>query len=200
MNVLKRNIFACFMGFAVLSVFNVNQAFAVDKGGFFLEPLISYEMGEPDSSYPAPFGAGDTELNGFGAGLRLGFHALESIFIGADGRYSIAQFKSDSLDEEIDTKSFNYGPTVGVQMPFLIGLRAWGTYVLGGEVDPDGARGIDENFTEADGWRLGAGMKVGFASLNVEYQDITYDEAVAGTAVELVNQSWVFSVSFPMSM
>lgn len=212
MKVWNRNIFACFMGFAVLSIFNVNQSFAVDKGGLFVEPMVTYEKSSSGNvNFPAPFNSSDTDIKGFGAGLRLGFHIFESVFLGADGRYSMPKFEDTALNQDTDAKSFNYGPVVGLQMPFLVGLRAWGGWVLGGHIDPDASRGVDEKFKSANGWRVGAGIKVAMASLNIEYQDITYDETqleqvgifttgTTSSGVELDNKSWVFSVSFPMAI
>lgn len=184
--------------------------FAVDKGGFFLEPSLTYQRGDGDVNYPDPIDDSDSDINGFGAGLRLGFHVYESFFIGADGRYSLLNFEDSSLDQDTDAKAFNYGPTVGFQMPTLLGLRVWGTYILGGELDPDKDEGVDAKFEDGSGWRLGAGVKLGIVSLNLEYQDMTFDETIledagvfSGTSlndVELDSKAWILSVSFPVSL
>ena len=53
----------------------------------------------------------------------------------------------DSFYQTADADVYNYGPTLGVQMPFA-GLRLMGTYVLGGAFDPAaGAYGIDLKFS-----------------------------------------------------
>lgn len=212
MKALNRNFAACFMGFALLSVFNMNHAFAIDKGGIFLEPMLTYETGKDGSiNYPSPVNSSESDVNGFGAGVRLGLHIFESAFIGVDGRYSMPKFDDTSLNQDTDAKSWNYGPMIGLQMPFLVGLRAWAGWVLGGELDPDRDQGVDQNFKSAGGWRIGAGLKVAFASLNLEYQSITYDETDINQVgvfatdfstdnIEFENKSWVLSVSFPMAM
>lgn len=199
------------MGFAVLSIFNVNHAFALDKGGLFVEPMVTYEKGDGDINFPAPINNSETDLNGVGLGARLGFHLIETVFLAADGRYSMPNLENTSLNQDADATSWNVGPTIGVQMPFILGLRAWGGWILAGEVDPDSDKGVNEKFKSANGWRLGAGLKVAMLSLNLEYQDIEYDETVieevgvftpgyTASDIELSNQSWVFSVSFPVSV
>lgn len=53
MTVLQRNIFACFMGFAVLSIFNVNHAFAHEGDCAFNRPAATYEKGDGDGKSSA---------------------------------------------------------------------------------------------------------------------------------------------------
>lgn len=181
------------------------------KGGLFIEPVLTYETGEGEVNMPAPLGKADTETDGFGVGARLGFHVLESVFIGADGRYSMPNFKDDALDLDTDATAWNLGPVVGVQMPTTLGIRLWGTYIMTGELDPDKHRNINVRFSEAQGYRLGGGIKVGYVSLNVEYEKLTYDDfnvdevgsfspGSSFSNVELDNSSWIFSVSFPISL
>ena len=182
-----------------------------DSGGFFLEPMVTYEKGEGDLNFPAPFSNDETDLNGFGAGLRLGFHILDSLFIGADGRYSMPKFEDKTLNQDTDAKAWNYGPVLGLQMPTALGIRLWGGYIYDAVVDPDASQGVDERFEDGHGWRVGAGIKLGPTSLNAEYQDLTYDTTeieqagvfTPGTTfnnVNLDNKTWIFSVSFPMTM
>lgn len=186
-------------------------AFAADKGGLFIEPMITYEQGDGKINYPDPINSSDTDVNGFGVGTRLGFHLYESFFLGVDGRYSMPTFKDSSLDQNTDAKAWNYGPVAGVQMPTLLGLRVWGGYIIDGELDPDKDKNVNQKFTQANGYRLGAGIKIGFASLNLEYQQLTYDRTKVSEVgvfntnqtfknVELDNDTWIVSVSFPISL
>ncbi len=188
------------------------NAFAIDKGGVFIEPMVTYESGDDgDVNFPSPINNSETDIEGFGAGFRFGFHILESVFLGADGRYSVPEFKDSSLNQDTDAKAWNYGPVLGVQMPTTLGIRLWGSYIYDATLDPDRDRNVNEKFKDGSGWRAGAGIKLGIASLNLEYQDIKYDttelEEVGVftpgstfTNVTLDNQSWILSVSFPMSM
>lgn len=187
------------------------SASAQNKGGLFIEPMLTYERGEGDVDFPDPINNSNTDIDGFGVGARVGFHVLESLFIGADGRYSIPRFKDSSLDQDVDAKAWNYGPLVGVQMPTTIGLRVWGNYIFDGSMDPEKDQGVDEKFSDAKGYRIGAGIKLGITSLNLEYQNIKYDKTEineAGTFnpnystndIELKNSSWILSVSFPISL
>lgn len=183
----------------------------VKKGGLFVEPMITYERGEGDVKFPDPFGKADTDVNGFGVGARVGFHILESVFIGADGRYSMPTFKAKRLDQDVDSKAWNYGPVVGVQMPTALGLRVWGGYILDGQLDPDKDAGVDQKFRSANGYRVGAGVKLGIVSLNLEYQDMKYDKTdvsevgvftpgYSSNKIELNNSSWILSASFPIAL
>lgn len=188
-----------------------SPAFAIDKGGVFIEPMITYEVGDGDVSLPSPVTNQEIDLEGFGAGLRLGFHIMESVFLGADARYSIPKFEGTSLNQDADTKAWNYGPVLGFQMPTTLGIRVWGGYIYDATLDPDSSQNIDQKFKDGDGWRVGAGIKVGPTSLNAEYQDLTYDTTEIESAgiftpgtnltnVDLDNKQWIFSVSFPMSI
>ncbi|MFY7994230.1 MAG: outer membrane beta-barrel protein [Bacteriovoracaceae bacterium] len=180
-------------------------------GGLFVEPMLTYEKGEGEIDYPSPINSSSNDIDGFGVGARVGVHIYESLFIGADGRYSMPNFKDSSLNQDVKAKSFNYGPVVGFQMPTTIGLRVWGGYILGGELDPEKDQNVDAKFKEAKGYRVGAGIKLGITSLNLEYQDIKYDKTeiqevgvfTPGSSysnVNLENQSWILSVSFPIAI
>jgi hypothetical protein len=190
--------------FALLS----SPSWAINKGGFFVEPMITYERGDGDVDFPSPLGSSNADTRGFGTGARLGFHLFESLFIGADGRYSFASFDDDATNINTEARSWNYGPVVGLQMPFLVGLRAWAGWIMGGELDPESSKGINTKFRDANGYRLGAGLKIGWSSLNLEYQSITYDDTkISGSGfsgstsgIELENQAWVLSLSFPLSL
>ena len=185
---------------------------AVDKGGFFLEPSLTFENGESQIDFPdsLPLDDSDGDIVGMGAGLRLGFHLYEELFIGADGRYSVPNFEDSSLDQDVDAKHFNYGPVVGLQMPTTLGLRFWGSYVMGAELDPEKDEGVDEKFTDGTGYRMGTGIKLGVVSINLEYQFIKYkdveieDAGIFGSGsfddTELKHRTWILSASFPISL
>lgn len=203
---MKKIIFASTLSFLTLST-----AYAENKGGLFVEPILTYERGDGDVDFPSPINSSESDIDGFGVGARLGFHIFESVFIGADGRYSMPQFKDSSLDQKADAKAWNYGPVVGIQMPTTIGLRVWGGYIMDGVLDPEKDKNVDQKFSDASGYRVGAGIKLGIASLNLEYQDLKYDKTdidevgvftpgYSTNNIELKNQSWILSVSFPISI
>lgn len=196
----------------VAAVTPFTQSFAQEnKGGLFVEPFISYERSDAKVEYPSPLGSSDGEQNGFGAGARLGFHVYESLFIGLDGRFSRLDFEDNDNDYVASGNSYNYGATAGLQIPTDIGLRVWGTYVLGGQVDPDKDNNIDLKFKDGSGYRLGAGILLGTVSLNLEYQKITYDKTeveelgsldpnAESSDFKMKSDGYVVSVSFPISL
>lgn len=196
---------------AAVTLLGTTVAHAENKGGLFVEPMLTYEKGEGSVDFPAPFSSSDTDVNGFGAGARVGFHVYESIFIGADGRYSMPEFKDSSINQKTDAKAWNYGPVVGFQTPGDLGIRVWGGYIMDGVLDPDKDKNVDEKFSEAHGYRVGAGIKLGIASVNLEYQNLTYDKTeikevgvftpgYKTSSIELENSSWILSASFPISL
>lgn len=188
---------------------NVRDANAADGGGLFIEPGVTYERGDAKLDLPTPFDDDDAKVNGFGVMARVGFHISEAFFLAADGRYS--QPTLDNDDYKTDATAYNYGLTAGVQMPTTLGIRVWGTWVAGGQMDPEKDENLDLKFQDANGYRLGAGIKLGIVSLNLEYQQLTYKDAelqeigpfnvgenLNGT--EATNDSWIASVSFPFSL
>ena len=178
----------------------------LSKGGLFLEPSVTYTTGEMKTSYPV-FNDSTEKTNGLGLGLRLGFHVYESVFIGADARYSMLNFDSSALNDKADSAGYNYGVTLGAQTP-VAGLRVWGTYILGGEIDPKEINNVDVKFKDFKGYRVGAGLYVGVVSVNLEYQDAQYDNvdysAVGFTgntdSIDGKDKAWIASVSFPVSL
>ncbi len=183
----------------------------VDKGGLFIEPILTYEKGNGEIDFPSPINSSNTDVDGFGVGARVGFHVYESIFLGADGRYSMPQFKDTSLNQDVKAKAWNYGPIVGLQMPTTLAIRVWGGYIMDGQLDPEKDQNVDEVFKKAHGYRVGAGIKLGIVSLNVEYQDLAYDKTEITEVgvftpgyktndIELKNHSWIFSASFPIAL
>jgi hypothetical protein len=204
---MRNGVFLAFVFFILCGLARAEE----NKGGFFLEPSVTYEQGDGNIDFSSSIlKDSDSDINGFGAGIRLGFHVYESLFVGVDGRYAIPNFKDSSLDQDIKATTYNYGPVIGVQMPTSLAIRLWGTYIMGSELDPDKDQGVDEKFTDGQGYRLGGGVKLGFVSLNLEYQYIKYDNTTIQDAgpinsadlnkVRLANQSWILSVSFPVSL
>lgn len=195
-----------FLSIAV-ALLTVNVASAnEDSGGLFVEPAVTYEMGSGQINFPAPLGSTDGDIFGFGLGARLGFHLNEAFFLGADVRYSMP--KSEFGDWQENAKAYNWGPVIGMQMPDY-GLRLWGSYIAGGELDPEGST-FDAKFKDGKGFRVGAGVRFQAVSVNLEYQELTYDttevQAIGpfGPAdfgsVELENKTWLASVSFPIQL
>ncbi len=158
-------------------------------------------------NYPSPLSNSSGELDGLGLGLRVGFHVSEIVFLGADVRYTKSQFTDSSVSYDSESTGTNWGPVVGVQMP-IVGLRVWGSYILGSELDPEKDGSFDVKFTKGTGYRLGAGFRLTAISLNLEYQQIKYDSATLQQlgpfsstngfdGVDLESQLWIASVSFP---
>ena len=186
------------------------SAFALDNPtGLFVEPMVTYEVGEARIGYPAPFSKSTGDTDGFGIGGRLGFHVWESLFVGVDARYAKLNVDNSTPKYSSDTTSYNYGPVVGLQLPTLFALRVWGGYVMDGEIDFERDNDVDLKLKDGEGYRVGVGVKLALVSLNLEYQDIDYDTvnfADAGifsgatTGQKADNQSYVFSVSFPFSL
>lgn len=186
-------------------------AVAADSaGGLFLEPAITYDSGETDVNYPSPLSNSTGTTSGFGIGARIGFHISEAFFLGFDGRFSKPQFKDSSVSYDELAESTNWGPVIGMQMPHF-GIRVWGTYVLGGNLDPESTGSFDVKFKDAKGYRVGLGFLLAVVSLNLEYENLSYDSADLQKLgpfssvgdfdnVDLDNTAWIVSVSFPMSL
>lgn len=179
-------------------------------GGLFLEPGVTYELGKTSVAYPSPFSNSTGESKGFGLAARLGMHAQEIVFLGLDARYAMPQFTDSSVSYDAAAVSTNFGPVLGVQMP-IVGLRLWGSYIMAGTLDPEQSGNIDVKFTNASGYRIGAGMRVALVSLNLEYQQLKYGEthleklgpfssSSAFDNVRLENQTWLASVTFPLEL
>jgi hypothetical protein len=183
---------------------------AESRAGLFVEPSLTYELSDSTVNYPAPFSNSTGKVDGLGIGARVGFHLNESFFLGFDGRYAMPQFKDSSVQYDAKSVSTNWGPVIGVQMPDL-GLRIWGSYILGGELNPEGSGSFDANFKNATGYRVGAGFRVSAVSLNIEYQQPKYGQSTLEQVgpfspgstfdnVNLENKSWIASLSFPLEL
>ncbi len=180
---------------------------ADSQGGLFIEPAITYERGDSTVNYPSPFSNSTGTVEGFGVGARFGFHLNEAFFLGIDGRYSMPQFKDSSVQYDAKSVATNWGPVVGFQMPAL-GLRVWGSYILGGDLNPEKSGSFDVAFKKATGYRVGAGFRITAVSLNVEYQQLKYGQTdleqsgpfTSLNGVDLENKTWIASVSFPLEL
>jgi len=176
--------------------------------GAFVEPIL---MGSNETftmrSVQLPFVTSNTSgtATGYGLGLRLGIH-LSEFFLGVDGRYNREQM-GDTYYQNANADVYNYGPTVGMQMPYA-GLRLMGTYVMGGQFNADpGISGLQVNFQNPTGWRGGLGLHLGSVSLNLEYQDLTYGSTQVVSLGSLALNSninmqtetsgYILSLSFP---
>lgn len=180
------------------------------RGGIFVEPSISYQAGTTDANYPQPFSNSTGRLDGFGLGARVGFHMNEMFFAGGDLRYTIPYFRDSAVSYEAKAISTTWGPVVGVQMP-NIGLRAWIGYILGGDLNPEQSGSFDVRYLNPSGFRVGAGFRVGPVSLNLEKERIRYGQAILEqvgpfatnstfNSVNLINDSWIASVSMPLEL
>ncbi len=179
------------------------------KGGLFIEPFLTYEKGELEVDYPSPFGSSTEDIEGVGLGARLGFHVHEIIFLAVDARYSMPNYDSSMLSGDASSNSYNLGATLGVQTP-VAGLRVWGTYIADGMIDPDSISNVDIKFSKLHGYRLGAGLYVSMISLNLEYENASYDKstvqsvgAITGGDLDNINanfETYVLSLSFPVAL
>lgn len=178
------------------------------EGGLFVEPAITYQLGDTVVNYPSPFSNSTGKVDGLGIGARLGFHLSEAFFLGVDGRYAMPQFKDSSVTYDAKAVSTDLGPVIGFQMPD-VGLRVWGTYIMAGELNPEASGSFDVKFAKPSGFRAGAGFRVEAFSINAEYQQIKYGESqleqvgpfTPGStfdSVTLENKSWILSASFPI--
>ncbi len=204
----KSRIFVCTL---MTIFFLIPFAVSADdsRGGVFLEPLITYESGQSEVNYPSPFSNSTGDVVGFGLGARVGLHVSEILLLGLDARYAQPQFKDSSVQYDAKATLTNLGPVLVLQMPD-IGFRFWGTYILTSELNPKQSGSLDVKFEDGKGYRLGTGFHVGSFSLNLEYQEIKYDQAKLEQpgpfgssvfdSVDLKYNSWIASVSFPVEL
>lgn len=178
--------------------------------GLFVEPGITYELGKTEVNFPSPLSNSKGDVKGFGLSAKLGFHINEVLFVAADARYSMPTFSDNSTGYNEQATAYNLAPVVGIQMADL-GLRVWGSYVVTGQLDPKSSSAFDVKFSNATGYRIGAGFRLEAISFNLEYQDLSYGTTVlqniggltAGTnfdSVTLKDRAWIASVSFPIQL
>lgn len=184
----------------------------LSRSGVMLEPFVSFtrETSEIKTSQ-LPIISDDTSgsSDAFGAGARIGGHVWQTVFVGADGRFSKTQFHDSSYGNAAGW-NYNLAPVIGLQMP-IAGLRVWGEYVVWGQYDPSaGRQGFDAKFRSPTGPRVGVGFHLGPISLNLEYQDLRYDRtdvqsfglinATSASNVDFVSRGYAASVSFPVEL
>ncbi|MBC7538507.1 MAG: hypothetical protein H7281_06790 [Bacteriovorax sp.] len=199
-----------FIGLILISSLAPAAHASESKYGLFVEPAITYEVGDNTVNFPSPLSNSTGSTNGLGLGARVGFHLYDVLFLGLDGRFSMPNFKNSSRDYDASSVAANWGPVIGMQTP-VVGLRVWGSIILGGSLDPERSGNFDVKFTDGSGFRIGAGFLVSLVSLNLEYQHIDYDKTTleqigpfsSGTTlngVNLENNSIIASVSFPYAL
>jgi hypothetical protein len=196
----------------VSSTSNTGHDRVRSDGGLFLEPML---LGSQEDSNiktsQLPLVSDDTSgtSNGLGVGLRFGGHVNEVFLLGLDARYSQMEMK-DSFYSKANTQVYNIAPVVGMQTPYF-GVRLLAGYVVAGENNPDaGVQGLNLKFKEANGWRVGAGIFVAAVSVNLEYQDLTYNtteiESIGAlnvgnnSNVDANNRGYTLSLSFPVEL
>lgn len=174
--------------------------------GFYIEPGITFEKGDNELDWPAPLSNSTGTTQGLGFNLKLGYHANDIFFLGLDGSYSKPKFENSATDYSAESTSSLYGAVIGAQMP-VAGLRIWGGYVFGGDLDPEEDGGVDVKFEGAKGPKIGVGLKILIVSVNLEYMDLEYGTSklekagpVTGTLdSKLKNKVGLLSVSFPLT-
>ncbi len=179
-------------------------------GGFFVEPMLIYSKNETSiKTSQLPLISNDTSgtLSDAAIGARLGLHVGEIFILAADGRYGKSRFQ-DSFYSSAEASSYNYGLTAGIQTP-VAGIQLFGTYIVGGAFDPSvGAQNIDMKFTDARGYRVGAGIHVLAVSVNLEYQDLVYNNSTIesfgdlavnrASTVDASQSGYSISLGFPV--
>ncbi|QDK44937.1 hypothetical protein DOM22_07055 [Bdellovibrio sp. ZAP7] len=180
----------------------------IKPGGMFIEPMLTYQTGDVTVKWPSPLNESKEDLKGFGLGLRFGVHVYESLFLGVDGRYSKPTYHSSALNGDGSSDAYDAGLTLGVQTP-LAGIRVWGTYIMTGALNPQEINSVDAKFSDLKGYRIGAGIYVKSVSINLEYQDATYDKTTIEKAgplsgnldgIDGQNKSYIVSLSFPVNL
>lgn len=177
-------------------------------GGLFVEPGVTYQIYDSTIHWPAPFSNSTGKVQGWGIMGRFGFHIDNVFFVAADGRWSMPNFKDSSVNYDASATQWDLGPTVGVQMPWVVGLRVWATYVATSQLDPKSSGNFDVKMNDGKGYRVGAGFKLAIVSVNLEYQKIDYDNIKVQSAGPLTGQlnskyageGWVLSASFPLAL
>jgi hypothetical protein len=191
---------------SVMFIF-LSASISYSASGLFIEPYFAYEKStaEVDLGPLQP----DGDLEGWGAGIRLGAHVNDVFFAGIDGIYSDLALKDDSDDNnDLDTRSWLLGPVVGMQTPYA-GVRVWIAYYLLGKIDMDRTDdSYNIGYKDPKIWKLGAGVRAGPVSLNAEYltgKYTTFEVDNLGPLTgdydnEAKREGFLVSVSFPYSL
>jgi hypothetical protein len=182
------------------------------NGHLLLEPML---IGNSENfsvrSAPLPVAESNTSGStlGYGLGLRAGVHVLDSFFVGFDGRYAYEELNNFFYQDTTAT-AYSFGPMIGGELPYY-GIRLTATYIMLGEFKPTlDAYGLNMKFTDPLGWRIGAGIRIATVSVNLEYQDLTYEKtrviswgalpptSAVGTQAE--SGGYVLSLSYPFTL
>lgn len=174
--------------------------------GFYIEPGITYESSDSALDFGI-LGTSTGTTQGLGVNLKLGYHADDVFFVGPDVSYSKPKFTLSTTNYDAAAASTMYGFIIGGQMP-VVGLRIWGGYIFGGELNPEASGGFDVNFKDPQGLKVGVGFKVVMVSVNVEYMDLEYQTSAIEAAGpfsgsidnKLKNKVGLVSVSFPLTL
>lgn len=184
----------------------------LSKGGVFFEPMLMATQADSSiktSQLPAVTGNADGDSRGYGIGLRLGGHVSEILLLGVDARYLKMELEN-SIYNKTESDVYNIAPVIGLQTPYF-GIRLLAGYVVAGENNPNsGNQGVDLKFKDARGLRYGAGIYVGAVSINLEYEDLTYNNTEIEsfgtlasnreTSVDATSKGYTLSLSFPVEM
>ena len=178
--------------------------------GIFIEPGVTLQKSELKTNFPSPFTSSSGDSNGLGLVGRAGIHLGEVLFLAADARYAQQRYSDSSNNLQANAEAYQIGPVAGMQTP-LIGLRLWAGYILAAQLNPGESNGVDFKFKDGKGYLVGAGFHILMISLNVEYQDLTYNSVeleklgpfsvnsnFGGTT--LADKSWILSVTFPFEL
>ncbi len=171
--------------------------------GLFIEPGVSYQVTNSLLDIPASTANSTATTQGFGVVVRGGVHVMERFFVAADGRYALLKYADNANNFSVNATSWDIAPVIGMQMKDY-GARLYAGYVLAGNLDPKGSRGVDPSFSDANGWRVGAGLKVQHVSVNIEWQRLHYGDASVKSGTTTTNgvkyngEGLVASVTFPI--
>jgi hypothetical protein len=199
----------------ILGLITLGSSIAHAEGhatGIFVEPGVTYEFSNSSINLPSPLNNDSGNVHGFGLMGRLGVRFADIIFVAADGRWGRPTFHDTTNNYESAATEYNYGVTAGIQTP-IAGVRLWGSWIIGGGLDPDAANNLDVKYTGASGWRVGAGLYIDVVSVNFEYQHLNYSTVDVQNSQfgpfnsstnfggsQLSNNSYIFSLSFPVTL
>jgi hypothetical protein len=170
--------------------------------GLFLEPGVSYSVTNSNVDFPGATNS-SASASGFGALLRAGVHVYDRFFVAADGRYSLPRFEDNAANISVSATAWDIAPVIGLQVPDS-GPRLYVGYVVAGSLDPQSANDKDLSFTQAQGWRIGAGLMVKHVSVNIEWQRLHYGSNRLQSSSQTINgvsynpEGLVASVTFPI--
>ena len=204
---MKAQILAV-VALTVLASVGVSRIAMADnaQAGLYVEPGITYESGTTSTSYPT----GDSGGTNRGLGImgRVGFQLNDIFFIAADARFSKPHFTDGNIDA--DANAYQVGPVAGIQTP-VAGLRVWAEYVAQAQLDPSGTSNFDAKFKNGTGFTIGAGFHILAASLNLEYQKLSYATTEFQSVgpftnvgdsdrTKMKNEAYIVSVTFPIGI